>query len=117
MILRKLVLTCQDFREAWQIETCRRDVCSAMKVQKAQLGCLIALLIFAALGVFVEYFGKRGTPDDDEGGGRIGALGVVGLGLFFVIFGAIAIVQFIRGRFGRERRGFPVEPTRRDEES
>ena len=81
-----------------------------MPFRKAQFGCLTALLLFVLLGFFVEYFGKKGPPGDDEGGGPIAALGIVGLILFFVIFAVIDIVRAIIARRRREPRGFPVEP-------
>jgi hypothetical protein len=81
-----------------------------MRLRQAQLGCLTILLLFALLGTFVEYFGNSGTPGDDEGGGPIAALGIVGLILFFVIFGALELLAILFKK-PQEPQGFPIVPT------
>jgi hypothetical protein len=56
------------------------------------------LLVLVLLGVAVEYFGEHSKPGDDEGGGPIGALGLVGLMLFFILFGLLGVAQAIYQR-------------------
>jgi hypothetical protein len=80
-----------------------------MRLRKIQLGCLIALLLFVSLGFITEYFGKRTSPSDNEGAGGIPVVGLIGLLLFFLIFGLIGIIQAVIRHFHRDPPGFPLD--------
>jgi hypothetical protein len=70
---------------------------------KAQLGCLVALLLFVLLVAAVEFFGTH-PPGDDEGGAPIAVLGILGLVLFFLSFATIGIARAIASRTRRAAR-------------
>lgn len=69
-----------------------------MTMRTAQLGCLGMLLVVGLLGFAVEHFGTHDDPGGSEGGGPLGALGVAGFILFFVIFGVIELVRAVARR-------------------
>ena len=83
----------------------------------AQFGCLTLLLLWAALGIYLQVSGAW-SAEGSDGGGRFAVIGLFGLIAFVVIFGVKAAVRGVLSRARRGRSRFPVvtkaPPTKRE---
>ena len=67
---------------------------------------LSLLTTWAALGVYLEWSGRR---DRSDGGGFFACIGLVGVGAYVIVSLLISLGEAFAGKSGR-RRGFPVIP-------